>query len=128
MMEIDMKIITTFRKLAVGAVLAICAASAAQAATWWSSDQWGNWSTTDGYTFNNDVWGSGAGPETIWVNSVSDWGVWADHPNTGGIKSYPNITKYLGRNISQIGNLTAHTETSTPSDGAWEATWDIWDT
>jgi hypothetical protein len=111
-------------KLAAAA-LAI-AATAAYAATWWTSDKYGSYSNW-GYTFYNDVWGSGAGPQTLWVNSPTDWGVWADHPNTGGIKSYPNITKYLGRNISQIGNLTVHTETTVPSGGAWEATYDIWD-
>lgn len=121
-----MKARTALRKRAVGAILAISAASAALAATWWSSDQWGSWST-NGYTFYNNVWGNGHGPQTIWVNSVSDWGVWSDQPNTGGIKSYPNITRYLGRRISQIGNLTSHVQTTVPSGGAWESTFDIWD-
>jgi hypothetical protein len=26
-----------------------------------------------GYTVRNDVWGSGAGPQTIWANSYSNW-------------------------------------------------------
>jgi xyloglucan-specific endo-beta-1,4-glucanase len=116
---------TTIRKLALAAILAIGAASAAQAANWSTSDRYGS-TTRDGYTFYNDVWGSGAGPQTLWVNSASDWGVWANHSG-GGIKSYPNMTKYLGRRISQIGNLTVHTETTVPSGGAWEATYDIWD-
>jgi xyloglucan-specific endo-beta-1,4-glucanase len=118
---------TSFRNLAVAAVLATCAASAAQAATWASSDKWGSYST-NGYSFSNDVWGSGAGPETIWVNSVSDWGVWSDQPNTGGIKSYPHISRYIGKRISQLGGLTSHMQATTPSSGAWESTYDIWDT
>jgi xyloglucan-specific endo-beta-1,4-glucanase len=108
------------------AALAFAAVSTANAATWGSSDQWASYSNW-GYSWYNNVWGSGAGPQAIWVNSVTDWGVWSDQPNTGGIKSYPNITKYLGRNISQIGNLQVHTETTLPSSGAWEATYDIWD-
>jgi xyloglucan-specific endo-beta-1,4-glucanase len=115
------------RKLAIGTVIAIGAASAAQADTWSSSAQYGG-TSMGGYTFNNDVWGGGAGPQTIWVNSPTDWGVWSNQPNTGGIKSYPNITKYLGRPISQIGNLKVHTQTTVPSGGAWEAAYDIWDT
>jgi xyloglucan-specific endo-beta-1,4-glucanase len=121
-----MKMKNAFRNFAIAATLATCAAPSAQAATWSSNAQWGTY-TNWGYTWNNDIWGSGAGPQTIWVNSVTQWGVWADHPNTGGIKSYPNITKHLNRYISQIGNLTVHTETTVPSDGAWEATYDIWD-
>jgi hypothetical protein len=108
------------------AALALGAFGGAQATTWSSSAPYASYSS-GGYTWYNDVWGGGAGPQTIWVNSVSDWGVWSNQPNTGGIKSYPNITKYLGRNISQINNLKVHTETSMPSSGAWEATYDIWD-
>lgn len=114
-----------FRKLALGAILAIGAASAAQGATWATSDRYGS-TNMDGYTFHNNVWGSGGGPQTIWVNSASDWGVWANHSG-GGIKSYPNMTKWLNRRISQIGNLAVHTETTVPSGGAWAATYDIWD-
>jgi hypothetical protein len=121
------KINAALGKLAVATVVAVGAVSAAQAATWATSAPYGS-TSMNGYNFYNDVWGSGAGPQTIWVNSPSDWGVWANHPNTGGIKSYPNITKYLGRRISQIGNLTVHTQTTLPSSGAWEATYDIWDT
>jgi hypothetical protein len=60
----------------------------AQAAAWGSSDQWATWNN-GGYILYNNIWGSGAGPQSIWANSYSNWGVWANHPNTGGIKSYP---------------------------------------
>jgi xyloglucan-specific endo-beta-1,4-glucanase len=116
---------TTIRNLALGAVLAIGAASASHAANWATSAQYGS-TNIDGYTFYNNIWGAGAGPQTIWVNSASDWGVWANHSG-GGIKSYPNMTKWLNRRISQIGNLTVHTQTTTPSGGAWASTYDIWD-
>ena len=62
------------------------------AAVWSSCDQWGN-TSLDGYTLYNNIWGSGAGAQCIWANSGTNWGVWANHPNTGGIKSYPNAKK-----------------------------------
>ena len=43
-------------------------------AVWSSSDRWGTWSN-GGYTLYNNVWGSGYGPQTIWANSYSNWGV-----------------------------------------------------
>ena len=111
----------------LAAILATCAAVNAQAATWASSAQYGSYSS-GGYTFNNDVWGSGAGPQTIWVNSPADWGVWSDQPNTGGIKSYPHINYYVGKSISSLSRLTSNVSATTPAGGAWESTFDIWDT
>ncbi|WP_460662569.1 glycoside hydrolase family 12 protein [Kribbella swartbergensis] len=78
--------------LAAGLVAAV----PAQAAAWSSSDRWGTWSN-GGYTVRNNIWGSGAGPQTIWANSYSNWGVWADHPNTGGVKSYPHAGRNIGK-------------------------------
>jgi hypothetical protein len=43
---------------------------AAHAAAWSSSDTWGTY-TNGAYTVSSDVWGSGAGPETIWANGYS---------------------------------------------------------
>lgn len=102
------------------------AAAPAQAATWSSSDQWGNWST-GGYTLYNNIWGSGAGAQSIWANSASDWGVWANHPNTGGIKSYPNAKKVVGKKISAINSLTSNYSVTVPSSGAYNTSYDIWD-
>jgi hypothetical protein len=96
-------------------------------AAWGSSDRWASWSN-NGYTLYNNIWGSGAGPQSIWANSYSNWGVWANHPNTGGIKSYPNSTRYVGRRLSSLGSLTSSFNLSLPSGGAWTAAYDIWDT
>ena len=102
------------------------AAAPAHAATWSSSDQWGTWSN-GGYTLYNDIWGSGAGPQTIWANSYSNWGVWANHPNTGGIKSYPNASRYIGKQLSALSSVKSSFNVSVPSSGAYETTYDIWD-
>ncbi|MEU6841942.1 hypothetical protein ABZ930_08730 [Streptomyces sp. NPDC046716] len=112
--------------LAATAALAL-AASPAQAAVWSSSAQWGTYSTSDGYTLYNNIWGSGAGSQTIWANSSANWGVWADHPNTGGIKSYPNAKKVIGKPISALSSLTSSYNVTVPSSGAYNTSYDIWD-
>ncbi|MFB9661382.1 hypothetical protein ACFQS3_01540 [Glycomyces mayteni] len=101
--------------------------SPAQAATWSSSDQWGQW-TTGAYTLYNNIWGSGAGAQTIWANSASNWGVWANHPNTGGIKSYPNVSYTLGRNVSSMGNVSSSHNVTVPSGSglAYNTAYDVW--
>jgi hypothetical protein len=117
-------------RLAVGAfVLAIVmglTAGTAHAAVWESSDRWGTWSS-NGYTLYNDVWGSGYGPQTIWANSASNWGVWADHPNTGGVKAYPNATRWIGRQVSALGTTTSSFNVTVPTSGvAFTTAYDIW--
>lgn len=114
----------SFRHLAVAA-LATCAFSSAQAATWASSAPYGSYNS-GAYNFNNDVWGSGAGPQTIWVNSVSDWGVWSNQPNTGGIKSYPHVGTNVNRTLSSLSRLSSTMSATTPAGGAWESAYDIW--
>jgi len=99
--------------------------SVANAATWESSDQWAEWQN-QGYTLRNDIWGSGAGPQTIWANSYTDWGVRADHPNTGGVKAYPHVAKAINRPLSQIGSLTSQFGVRVPSAGAYNTAYDIW--
>jgi len=98
----------------------------AQAAVWYSTDRWGTWSS-GGYTLYNNVWGSGYGPQTIWANSATNWGVWANHPNTGGIKSYPNSTKWSGKKVSALGTLSSSFNVTVPTSGvAFTSAYDVW--
>lgn len=94
-------------------------------AVWGSSDRWASWSN-GGYTVYNNVWGSNAGPQSVWANSFSNWGVWANHTG-GGIKSYPNSTRYVGRSLSSLASCRSSFNASTPAGGAWASTYDIWD-
>ncbi|NJQ02254.1 glycoside hydrolase family 12 protein [Streptomyces zingiberis] len=112
--------------LAAVAGLTVFASAPAHAAVWQTSDQWGTWST-GGYTLYNNIWGSGAGSQTIWANSSSDWGVTANHPNTGGVKSYPNAKKVVNKRISQISSLTSSYNVTVPNSGAYNTSYDIWD-
>ncbi|MCM1942537.1 hypothetical protein NC239_30470 [Streptomyces sp. G3] len=112
--------------LALGATVGLASAPA-QAAVWNTCDQWGN-TALDGYTLYNNIWGSGAGSQCVWANSGTNWGVWADHPNTGGIKSYPNAKKVINKPISSLSSLTSSYDVTVPSSGAYNTSYDIWDT
>ncbi|GAB2329790.1 hypothetical protein STREPTOSP366_49540 [Streptomyces variabilis] len=103
------------------------ASAPAHAAVWNSCDQWGN-TTLDGYILYNNIWGSGAGSQCVWANSGTGWGVWADHPDTGGIKSYPNSKKVINKPISSLSSLTSTYRVTVPSAGAYNTSYDIWDT
>ncbi|MFI5886882.1 hypothetical protein [Streptomyces sp. NPDC051554] len=112
--------------LALGAIVALASAPAS-AAVWSSCDQWGT-TTLNGYTLYNNMWGSGAGSQCIWANSGTNWGVNANHPNTGGIKSYPNAKKVINKSITSLGSLTSSYNVTVPSSGAYNTSYDIWDT
>ncbi|MFE9723801.1 hypothetical protein ACFYQ5_09440 [Streptomyces sp. NPDC005794] len=112
---------------AVAALIGFAAAPA-HAAIWTSSEQWGNYTTSDNYILYNNIWGSGAGTQTIWANSSSNWGVTANHPNTGGIKSYPNAKKIVNKPITSLSSLTSDYNVTVPASGAYNTSYDIWDT
>ncbi|WP_330328879.1 hypothetical protein OHS33_03400 [Streptomyces sp. NBC_00536] len=112
--------------MALGATVGLASAPAS-AAVWNSCDQWGS-TSLNGYELYNNVWGSGTGSQCIWANSGTGWGVWANHPNTGGIKSYPNSTKTINKTIDSLGWLTSSYNVSVPSSGAYNTSYDIWDT
>ncbi|MEU8890529.1 hypothetical protein [Streptomyces sp. NPDC048442] len=112
--------------MALGAVVGLASAPAS-AAVWNSCDQWSG-TSLNGYKLYNNIWGSGAGRQCIWANSGTNWGIWADHPNTGGIKSYANSTKTINKTIDSLGRLTSDYHVSVPSSGAYNTSYDIWDT
>src|SRR6185369_14811726 len=83
--------------------------------------------TNNGYTLNNDVWGSGAGPQTIWARTGTNWGVVANHPMTSGVKSYPHTVKgSVNRTVSSLGSLTSSFNVSVPGSGNYETAYDLW--
>jgi hypothetical protein len=112
--------------MALGATVGLASAPAS-AAVWNTCDQWGN-TSLNGYTLYNNIWGSGAGSQCIWANSGTNWGVNANHPNTGGIKSYPNSKKVINKSITSLGSLTSNYNVTVPSSGAYNTSYDIWDT
>jgi hypothetical protein len=90
-----------------------------------SSDQWATWQD-GGYTLYNNIWGSGAGSQTLWANSYRNWGVRANHPNTGGVKSYPNASRPINKRLSAIRSLSSRFAVQVPSAGAYTSAYDVW--
>lgn len=85
--------------------------------------------TLGSYTIYNDVWGSGAGPQTLYVNSNSGsapnfWAV-SNQPNTGGVKSYPDAGKTINKSITSLSSLTGTFSTS-GGTGAYDWAFDCW--
>lgn len=107
-------------------ILACCllAPAFAHAATWTSSDKWATWSN-GGYYIENDVWGSNPGPQVIWANSYSSWGVWANHTG-GGIKSYPNVDKSVNIKVLSLKNASSSFNATTASGSVYDLAYDIW--
>ncbi len=119
---------TTIRSALTGALLIVALAMGsvpAHAAVWSSTDKFGSFST-NGYTLNNDVWGSGAGPQTIWANSSSNWGVWTQQPATNGVKSYPHAEFDINRSLSSVNTVTSSFNVSVPGTGVYNTAYDIW--
>ena len=80
-----------------------------------------------GFSVANNVWGSGPGPECVWATTTTLWGVTANHPQTGGVKSYPNIGYSPKLLISSINTYTSSFDITVPGNvGSWEAAYDIW--
>lgn len=100
--------------------------STATAATFESCDQWAEWRPSEGYRVHNNIWGGGAGRQCIYADSPGQWTVNADHPDTGGIKSYPNATREINRRLSELSTLNGNFAASTPHAGAYNTTFDIW--
>ena len=94
-------------------------------AAWVATGNFDSW-TNNGYTLNNDVWGSGAGPQTIWARTGTNWGVVANHPRTSGVKSYPHTGRNLNRALSSLSTLTSSFNVTVPGDGDFETAYDIW--
>lgn len=123
----SMKALARIRMLAVAVSVAALSVTAS-AATWSTSAQWGSYQLGS-YTIYNDIWGSGAGPQTLYVdtNSSSAPHFWAvsNQPNTGGIKSYPNASKTINKAINSISSLTG-TYNVSGGTGAYDWAFDCW--
>jgi hypothetical protein len=95
-------------------------------AVWVASGQWDTWNS-NGYTVYNNIWGSGAGSQTVWARTPTNWGVVANHPMTPGVKSYPHTVRgSLNRTVSSLGSLTSSFNVSVPGSGNYATTYDIW--
>jgi len=91
-----------------------------------SCDQWASYST-NGYIIYNNIWGSGAGTQCLTVNAYNNWYVDANHSQgSGGVKSYPNVTKDVNLMVDNMGSVTSTFSVTRPSGGSYSSTYDIW--
>jgi hypothetical protein len=104
---------------------ALFGAASAHAATC-TSAQFGSF-TVGSATFYNDMWGSGANTQTICANSATNFNITSNQPKTGGVKAYGNASYTVGKSLSSLTSLSSTLSQSTPSGGAWDAAYDIWD-
>jgi hypothetical protein len=98
------------------------------AAHWQSSDQWAT-DSINGYTVRQDAWGSGRGPQTIWVDSGTgwwNWGCWSQQPNTGGVKTYPHAAKSVNKSVNSLNSCTSSWSFTVANSGSFNAAYDIW--
>lgn len=115
---------SAFKKLSV---LAYCLLLPvlAHAAVWTSTDKWATWAN-GGFVIENDVWGANPGPQSIWANSYSDWGVWADHTGSG-IKSYPNVDKQnINIAVNSLQTVSGSFAATTAAGSSYDLAYDIW--
>jgi len=83
--------------------------------------------STSGFSVANNVWGSNPGPECVWATNTTLWGFASNQPNTGGVKSYPNIGYSPRKLLSSINTYTSSFDITVPGNvGVWEAAYDIW--
>lgn len=116
------------RSVATGAMLALAVGlgtGVANAATWTTSAPFGSF-TSGAYTMNNDVWGSGAGPQTMWANSGSNWGVTSDQPATNGVKSYPHAEFDINRSLTALHGVSSKFNVTVPGTGVYNTAYDVW--
>ncbi|MCP3468537.1 hypothetical protein [Bradyrhizobium sp. CCGUVB23] len=118
MLEVRKSVISKLKVAAPLTAMAVILPIAAKPVIWSSSAQYGSY-RFDGYTWNNDVFGSGAGPQTISVSSINQW-------STGGVKSYPHEAHDVAKPLDSIITLKSSFNQLVPSAGAWDTAYDIW--
>jgi hypothetical protein len=112
-------------------VLAIVGAVVVLPLTGWSyafesSAAFATW-TSGGYTVANDVWGPSPGPQTIWANSGSNWGVFTDQTGSTSIQSYPHVEfNSVTSAVNSLPTITSSFNGTAPSGTSYDFAYDIW--
>jgi hypothetical protein len=95
---------------------------------WTSTGQFATYSA-DGFKWNNDAWGSGAGSQTIEINSPSDWSVVSNQAyQLYQVQTYPDIFVNPNEPVSYYRAITSTASEQSPSGpGEYnEAAYNIW--
>lgn len=100
------------------------------ASTWSTSAQYGEYDFGNGYGVNNDIWGSGAGTQTLYVDTTSGsaphfWAT-ANHPQgSGNVKAYPDARITINQTVSALGRLVGTFDTGA-NEGVCDFGFDCW--
>lgn len=95
---------------------------------WTSTGQFATYSA-DGFKWNNDAWGSGAGAQTLEINSPSDWSVVSNQAyQQYQVQTYPDIFVNPNKPVSYYRAITSTASEQSPSgSGEYnEAAYNIW--
>jgi len=101
---------------------------AASSAVWTTTAQYGQYTFGTGYAVNNDVWGSGAGPQTLYVDTLSGSAphFWASTSQSGNtVKTYPDARITINKTISSLGRLVGTFDTGA-NQGQCDFAFDCW--
>ncbi len=111
------------------AALLIVGAGTATAAP---AARWHSWSPNGAkfygkYDVRNNGWNCPCGPQEIWADSGTHWGVRSDQAkgNTA-VLSYPDDQVLEYKSISRLRTLVGRYNLSQPAKGDFEAAYDIW--
>jgi len=93
---------------------------------WIACGNYDHW-TSGAYEVYNDVWGGGAGTQCITAWDGSHFTLESTQPATSGVKSYPNSGFVnVAKTISSLSTFTSSFDITVPTNGDWEATYDVW--
>jgi Ricin-type beta-trefoil lectin domain-like len=112
-------------------VLAVVGALAVLPSTGWSfafesTAKFATW-TSGSYTVANDVWGPSPGPQTIWANSGSNWGVFTDQSGSTSIQSYPHVEfNSVNSAVNSLPTINSSFNGTAPSGSSYDFAYDIW--
>ena len=112
--------------VAIAVSLAACQNGAGSASPKWTSAERYAEFPSGGYIVRNNIWGEGHGAQTIWADSYRQWGVRADHPDTGGIKAYPHANWTVNQPLGALQRCTSRFACAVPAAGSYNSAYDIW--
>ncbi|WP_159440314.1 GH12 family glycosyl hydrolase domain-containing protein [Vibrio quintilis] len=94
------------------------------AANWSSCDRQGTYINNE-YNIYNNIWGEGAGTQCLWVNSAKNWGVWAKHPHSHGVKAYPHVSSEQSIEVNSLRSCRSEFDVQVPKRGDYVVSYDL---
>jgi hypothetical protein len=88
-----------------------------------SNSSWSN----GGYVVQQDMWNNNSGgSQTLYACAFNSWYVTASQPNSGSVKTYPDVYKNYNASVSSFNTLSTSFADVGPHVGIYEFAYDIW--